>query len=69
MASRYFTAETMTFLDKLSQNNNRDWFNENKSVYEETVRSPSLQFITDIADDLAALSPRFLAQPKKVGDL
>lgn len=67
MANRYFTAETMTFLDMLSKNNNRDWFNQNKSLYEETVRSPALRFIADIADDLATLSPRFLAQPKKVG--
>jgi len=57
----------MTFLRKLAKNNNRDWFEKNKSVYEETVRTPALQFITDIADDLAVLSPHFLAQPKKVG--
>jgi len=63
----YFTAETMKFLHNLSRNNNRDWFNENKLRYEDTVRSPALQFITDIGDDLAALSPHFLAQPRKVG--
>ena len=67
MTKPYFTAETMKFLHKLSQHNNRDWFNENKLHYEETVRIPALQFIADIADDLAVLSPRFLAQPKKVG--
>ena len=67
MASCYFTPQTMTFLRKLAQHNERDWFERNKQVYEETVRTPALQFITDMADDLALLSPHFLAQAKKVG--
>ena len=67
MANRYFTPKTMTFLRKLAGNNERDWFETNKAVYEETVRTPALQFIADMADDLAFISPHFLAQPKKVG--
>ena len=67
MANCYFTPHTMTFLRKLAKNNNRDWFEQNKSVYEETVRTPALEFIADMADDLAVLSPYFLAQAKKVG--
>lgn len=67
MARRYFTPHTMTFLRKLANNNERDWFERNKQIYEEVVRQPALQFITDMADDLAMLSPHFLAQPKKVG--
>jgi len=67
MASPYFTPQTITFLRSLAKHNNRDWFEQNKSAYEDAVRLPSLQFITDIADDLAVLSPHFMAQPKKVG--
>jgi len=67
MANRYFSPHTMTFLRKLARNNNRDWFEQNKRVYEDTVRTPALQFIADMADELALLSPHFLAQPKKVG--
>jgi uncharacterized protein (TIGR02453 family) len=67
MTNQYFTSHTMTFLRKLAKNNNREWFEKNKSVYEDTVRTPALNFITDIADDLALLSPHFLAQAKKVG--
>jgi len=63
----YFTPDTMTFLRKLAKNNLRDWFEKHKSEYETVVRTPALQFITDIADDLAALSPHFLAQARKVG--
>lgn len=67
MTTAYFTTKTMTFLRKLAQNNNRDWFQDNKQLYEEHVRTPALAFITDIADDLAQISPHFRAQPKKVG--
>lgn len=67
MAGRYFTPQTLSFLRKLASHNHRDWFEQNRHVYEEAVRQPALQFIADIADDLALLSPHFLAQPKKVG--
>ena len=67
MANRYFTPATLSFLRKLARNNQRDWFEQNKTDYEETVRTPALQFITDMADDLAVLSPHFLAQARKVG--
>ncbi len=67
MANQYFTAESMAFLRQLKKNNNRDWFNERKDVYEEVIRTPALQFITDMSGDLAKISPHFLAHPKKVG--
>ncbi len=67
MANRYFTEETLSFLRQLAGNNRRDWFEEHKSDYEVMVRQPALQFITDMADDLATLTPHFLAQAKKVG--
>lgn len=67
MANTYFSPNSMMFLTRLAKNNNRNWFTENKSVYEETIRIPALRFIQDMADELPMLSPHFLAQPKKVG--
>ncbi len=67
MKNRYFTADSLKFLRQLSQHNNRDWFAIHKTDYEVTVRTPALQLITDLADDLAAISPHFLAQAKKSG--
>ena len=67
MANPYFTTKTMKFLNQLALNNERDWFNANKQVYEDTVRTPALNFITDIADELMMISPHFQARPKKVG--
>lgn len=67
MANSYFTPKTMTFLSKLAENNNREWFNDNKQVYEDTVRTPSLNFISDFTDELMMISPHFHAKAKKVG--
>jgi len=67
MAKRYFTDETFDFLSTLAANNHRGWFEEHKERYEETVRTPALRFIDDIAVDLATISPNFLAIPRKVG--
>lgn len=67
MASSLFNKASFSFLQELEQNNSRDWFQENRPRYEEAVRQPALAFIESIADDLANLSPHFLALPKKVG--
>jgi uncharacterized protein (TIGR02453 family) len=63
----HFTTATFDFLGELSRNNKREWFNDNKQRYEEYVRGPALNFITDIAPELQLIAPRFLAIPNKVG--
>lgn len=67
MSNPYFSTEGLSFLKKLKNNNNRDWFQENKSDYEDLIRTPALNFIDDMANDLNFLSPHFLAVSKKVG--
>ena len=67
MANRYFTQDTLRFLEEIAANNNREWFAQHKQTYEIAVRAPALDFITDMADELALISPHFLAVPKKVG--
>lgn len=63
----YFTRASFDFLSELAANNNRQWFSDNAQRYETTVREPALHFISDMADELAAISPHFRAIPKKVG--
>ena len=67
MANPYFTTKTMSYLKKLAQNNNREWFNEHKQDYEDIIRTPSLNFINDFSDELMMISPHFTAKAKKVG--
>lgn len=66
-ANHYFGQESLSFLRKLARNNNRDWFEQNKTDYEQMIRTPALNFISDMAYDLALQSPHFLALARKVG--
>lgn len=67
MSDRYFTQSTFLFLSNLAENNHRDWFHEHKPLYEETIRTPALNFITDFSYELPNISSHFLALPKKMG--
>ena len=69
MASRYarFYPETLRFLEELAANNNRDWFRENKTRYEEQVLDVALRFIQSMQDPLHEMAPHFVALPTRVG--
>jgi uncharacterized protein (TIGR02453 family) len=68
-APRYaqFDAETLKFLEDLSENNNREWFKENKSRYEEQVLDVALRFIQSMHDPLQKIAPHFVAQATRMG--
>ena len=65
--SATFTPATTKFLAELRKNNNRDWFNENKQRYEQSVAEPALHFIAAMDSRLKRISPHFNAIPKKTG--
>lgn len=69
MTSRYacFYPTTLAFLRELEANNNREWFKEHKSRYEEDVLDVALRFIQSMQDPLAEIAPRFVALPTRVG--
>ncbi len=67
MAGAYFNEGTFDFLDRLADNNQREWFHEHKAFYEGCVREPALRLIADVAEALPHLSPHFVAIPRKVG--
>ena len=62
-----FTKRTFKFLRELSQNNRREWFNNNKNRYEEYVRAPALLFIEEMKPLLESISPHFRAISKNTG--
>ena len=49
---RYFARSTFRFLSELADNNNREWFAENKNRYETDVKDASLGFIEDFIPHL-----------------
>ena len=68
-APRYanFEPATLKFLEELAANNNRDWFKENKSRYEEQVLDVALRFIQSMQDPLHEIAPHFVAQATRIG--
>ncbi len=70
MASKRYTQfdkKTIRFLKELDANNNREWFNANKSRYETDVLDVALHFIQTMQDPLAEIAPHFTAVPTRVG--
>ncbi len=63
----YFGQDLFAFLTELKENNDRAWFQANKSRYEAQVRNPVLRFITDFAPHLKKISGAFVADARPNG--
>lgn len=65
--SNPLTPELFEFLRDLRGNNSRDWFQAQKSRYEDVVKEAALTFISDFGPHLEAISPHLAADPRPVG--
>ncbi|WP_159586407.1 DUF2461 domain-containing protein [Chelativorans xinjiangense] len=57
----HFPGEALDFLTALRANNNRDWFTENKAVYERAVKAPAEDFcrvVTGRLEEMTGLPHR-----------
>ncbi len=55
------------FFREIKKNNNREWFLENKSRYQQDVVAPMLAFITAMQAPLTTIAPRYRAISKQMG--
>ncbi|MGI9427261.1 MAG: DUF2461 domain-containing protein, partial [Bythopirellula sp.] len=62
-----FPLGLLHFLNDLTKHNKRDWFQANKSRYEQELLAPALAFIEAMKEPLGKISPYFQAIPKKQG--
>jgi len=62
-----FGRRTFGFLKELANNNEREWFTENRHRYESLVLEPALEFIEAMGPAVAKISDHFLALPKRTG--
>ena len=67
MNENVFQPTLLECLEELTHNNNRAWFQENKSRYEADVLKPALAFIRAFQPRLEKISPFFIASDKRVG--
>jgi uncharacterized protein (TIGR02453 family) len=63
----YFDKRTFDFLAELKQKNDRAWFGSNKERYEQDLKEPFLEFITDAGPRLHKISKHIVADPRPVG--
>ena len=61
----FFTPETLTFLRGLKANNNREWFQSHKGIYESAIKEPLLAFAAALSERIAAVAPEYATAPEK----
>jgi len=56
------------FFAELKRNNNREWFNDNKERFRESVQEPLAAFVQAMAPRLKRISKSLVADPRLNGD-
>ncbi len=60
-----FTAQSLKFLKDLKKNNDREWFQPRKALYEELVKEPMFRLIEQVNQELVKIEPAFVTEPKR----
>jgi uncharacterized protein (TIGR02453 family) len=60
-----FPAEAFTFFRALKRNNNRDWFQPRKEIFETKIKAPMLELVEALNAEMAKFAPDYIADPKK----
>jgi uncharacterized protein (TIGR02453 family) len=66
MASPHFTGKSLKFLRSLKRNNDREWFEPRKPVYETEIKTPMLEVVAAINDAMVDFAPYNVRPPQKV---
>jgi uncharacterized protein (TIGR02453 family) len=61
----HFSPKALQFLRGLTRNNDREWFNARKQVYEHELRAPMLAVIGAVNGGLAEFAPEHVRAPEK----
>ena len=64
-----FSEDTFAYLRDLDRNNTKAWFDANRDRYETSWKSAALDFISDLANDMACLEPALKAEARLNGSL
>jgi uncharacterized protein (TIGR02453 family) len=61
-----FSPKAISFFRQLARNNKREWFQPRKAVFDEVVRWPMVELVTQVADDLRKFAVDYVpADPAK----
>jgi len=60
-----FPPEMPRFFKGLRANNNREWFQSNKEIFETKVKAPMIELVDQVNACLATFAPAYVTDPKK----
>lgn len=60
----HFDKDFIAFFKELRQNNNKEWFDENRKRYEKNVKNPFKTFTQALIDVISQEDPNLLIEPK-----
>ncbi|RWR02336.1 hypothetical protein ED28_08120 [[Pantoea] beijingensis] len=58
-----FNQEGLTFLQQLSRNNDKEWFEEHRHIYEKELLKPFRELVTALSNDMIAIDDLFEVSP------
>jgi len=61
---QYFTKKSVKFLTDLAQNNSKEWFEQNRSVFNESIMEPAKEFVEALGGVIRDFCPDVKAIPK-----
>lgn len=61
----YFTAKTFEFLQELKENNNKEWFDAHKGVYEEHLYKPIKDLVSLLSPAMHGIDAEFELRPHR----
>jgi uncharacterized protein (TIGR02453 family) len=63
--SPHYSPEALKFLRALKRNNDREWFNARKSVYEREVKAPTIALVLAVNEAMLRFAPENVQPPQK----
>jgi uncharacterized protein (TIGR02453 family) len=60
-----FPEEGMKFLRSLGRNNQREWFQPRKHIYDEQVKAPMQELVLAVTREMMRFAPDYVAEPGK----
>ncbi len=61
----HFSPEALKFLKGLKRNNNREWFQARKGIYERELKAPMLALVHEINEAMLRFAPENVQPPRK----
>ena len=58
-----FLRETVQFFADIKNNNNKQWFEANRAIYNDYVLDPAQAFVVEMGEGLRTIAPQITAIP------